>query len=346
MPENDSLIFHGKIEYGKLECILPISETDRYVFRLSPENISFRAILEPGEIKIWIDTLNTVWYGSSPTEKWGIIWKIKQMGTECVDYYNQMQSDTKYWQFWEHTEHLYFRIKQAKDSKDSLDYLKGEIDLISNNYHLERKKWLQLFINQNPESSAGPFILYEVLTEDRTPDIQYYENLVSLFKGNATEVQYLKQIFNILFKLNNREVGNLMPNFSLRDKDGSDFQISNFSGKYILLDFWASWCSPCRESIPKWKLIYDILKEKDFEIIGISIDKDILAWNRALQEEKMPWVQLIDGPLTILSNQRLSAYFNIQSIPFYILISPEGRILKSSNDSRIISQFINEVFKN
>ena len=92
-------------------------------------------------------------------------------------------------------------------------------------------------------------------------------------------------------------------------------------GKYVLVDFWASWCGPCRKEIPNIKKVYAEFKDKGLEVVGVSIDNSDKAWKKALEEEKLDYLQLGD-PKNITSK-----LYNYNGIPFIILISPEGIIL-------------------
>ena len=119
------------------------------------------------------------------------------------------------------------------------------------------------------------------------------------------------------------KVGVEAPEFSIKGMDGEDIELKNFAGKYILLDFWASWCGPCRNEMPNVVKLYKECKGKNFEIIGISLDQKPEPWKKAVKDLKMTWPQACDfqvwyGPV--------ARKYNLSAIPYTVLINPEGRI--------------------
>ncbi|WP_281631445.1 TlpA disulfide reductase family protein [Flavobacterium luteolum] len=117
-------------------------------------------------------------------------------------------------------------------------------------------------------------------------------------------------------------IGTSIANFSLKDKDGKAYSAKDIVAgkKYILVDFWASWCGPCRKEIPNLKTAYAEYAPKGFEILSVSIDKDEKAWQKALGQENMQWHNLLD-------DDKVSKSFNVKAIPATYLVDSKGVII-------------------
>lgn len=117
-------------------------------------------------------------------------------------------------------------------------------------------------------------------------------------------------------------IGTSVANFGLKDKDGKAYSVKEITAgkKYILVDFWASWCGPCRKEIPNLKTAYAEYAPKGFEILSISIDKDEKAWQKALTQENMKWHNLLD-------DDKVSKSFNVKAIPATYLVDSKGVII-------------------
>lgn len=133
--------------------------------------------------------------------------------------------------------------------------------------------------------------------------------------------------------------------FSLPNATGDTVQLKDYRGKYVLLDFWASWCIPCLDEFPHMKDLYETYSRDQFEILGISIEKDSLRWRRSIQRFENPWPQLYAGNGF---EQRMFKTYGGGGIPFYILVDPEGNILRyndvrpSFNLPSVLDSLINE----
>jgi peroxiredoxin len=108
------------------------------------------------------------------------------------------------------------------------------------------------------------------------------------------------------------------------DVSGKDVKLSSFRGKYVLLDFWASWCGPCRQENPNVVNAFNQYKEKNFTVLGVSLDRARDPWLKAIQDDKLTWTQLSD--LKFWSNE-VAVQYKIQSIPQNYLIDPDGKIV-------------------
>ncbi|UAY56703.1 TlpA family protein disulfide reductase [Arachidicoccus terrestris] len=117
--------------------------------------------------------------------------------------------------------------------------------------------------------------------------------------------------------------GQPLPEATYLDVDGKNHDLKAYKGHYLLIDFWASWCGPCRQAIPKVKELYNAYHGKGFDVVSISIDKDNNAWKKAMKEEQMPWQQYISPNMDTTMKQ-----FQFSGIPTMYLISPEGTIIE------------------
>ncbi|SKB67749.1 Peroxiredoxin [Sphingobacterium nematocida] len=153
------------------------------------------------------------------------------------------------------------------------------------------------------------------LSTQRAED--YYGRLSD--KAKATDAG--KTLYAKIQGLKNAYVGAIVKNFELPDQHGKTQSFEQYKGKYVLLDFWASWCSPCRASFPRIREVYSKLKGKNFEIVNISIDQNKQAWLKAVGEEANPWPQLYD-------DRKVSyEFFNVSAVPTSYLIDPTGKII-------------------
>ncbi len=118
--------------------------------------------------------------------------------------------------------------------------------------------------------------------------------------------------------------GKPVPSISYPDVNGKMHGLENYKGKYLLIDFWASWCGPCRAAIPKVKELYSQYKDKGFDVLSVSIDDDKVAWKKAMKEESMPWEQLLSP-----DKDKTMKQFQFSGIPTMYLIDPAGNIIKS-----------------
>lgn len=121
--------------------------------------------------------------------------------------------------------------------------------------------------------------------------------------------------------------GALAPDLTMPDPDGKPVSISSFRGKYVLVDFWASWCGPCREENPYVVDAYKKFKDKNFTVLGVSLDKEKEPWLQAIQADNLTWTHMSD--LKFWNSPAVSLY-GISGIPFNVLLDPEGKIIAKS----------------
>lgn len=119
-------------------------------------------------------------------------------------------------------------------------------------------------------------------------------------------------------------VGQQAPELGLPDVNGKIVSLASFKGKYLLIDFWASWCGPCRAENPNVVRAYNEFKNKNFAILGVSLDKDKEAWQQAITDDKLVWTHVSD--LKYWSSKAVEIY-KFEGIPFNILVDPQGKII-------------------
>jgi peroxiredoxin len=135
-------------------------------------------------------------------------------------------------------------------------------------------------------------------------------------------------------------VGSEAPDFTQNDAKGNPVSLSSFRGKYVLVDFWASWCQPCRVENPNIVKAYNTFKSKGFDILGVSLDRDEAAWKKAIVDDKLTWTHVSD--LKFWENEAAQLY-GIRSIPASFLLDPEGKIIAKDLRGEALEAKLREV---
>ena len=121
--------------------------------------------------------------------------------------------------------------------------------------------------------------------------------------------------------------GAVAPDFTLNDLEGNPVTLSSLRGQYVIVDFWASWCKPCRAGMPAMKELYAKYHKKGLEIIGVSDDTDHDAWKRAVEQDQTPWIHVVDEFPVENKPARVGELYAVHYIPSYFLLDKEGKII-------------------
>lgn len=171
-------------------------------------------------------------------------------------------------------------------------------------------------------SLNSPTTAYIIKKELIRSDIQLAERLYYSLENTVRE-SYFGKVLAKYFD-SPLAIGKPAPSFRLKNVDGKMLSLENFKGKYILLDFWASWCAPCRVEHPNLIKTYRAFNSKGFNIVSISLDKKKDAWLKAIKDDNLQWTQLSDLKG---SDSEIKKTYNIETIPTNFLLDTEGKII-------------------
>ena len=150
----------------------------------------------------------------------------------------------------------------------------------------------------------------------------------------------MKEFVAFVEKSKSTAVGQVAPEIALPDPDGKVIALSSLRGKYVLVDFWAKWCGPCRRENPNVVKAYHQYKDKGFEVFGVSLDRTKEDWLQAIKQDGLVWTHVSD--LKYFQSQAAADY-NINAIPFSILVDPQGVIIAKNLRGPALEKKLEEV---
>lgn len=188
----------------------------------------------------------------------------------------------------------------------------------------ESKAWEYVRGNQN---LASLFVLNSKLKYTST--FQDVNQLMNALKSEYENSNLYQKTIQFKDQLERTDYGKVAPDFSLPNPDGEMVSVSDFKGKYLLIDFWASWCAPCRKENPNLVKTYNQFKDKNFEILGVSYDYpgSREKWLKAVKDDQLTWTQVSDLKGWQTATTEL---YGVSGIPTQYLLDPNGKIIAKS----------------
>ena len=196
------------------------------------------------------------------------------------------------------------------------------------------------YVKSNPHSIISAWAVTRNLLYAPDPVIlgEVYHALDSLVRQSS----YGKNIHTALMIARKTAIGQMAPDFTETDQNGNPFRLSSLRGHYVLLDFWASWCGPCRAENPNVVRAYNQFKNKGFTILGVSLDQAKGPWLKAIATDHLDWHQVSD--LKYWKSKEALEY-GIQAIPSNFLLDPQGRIIARNLRGDDLEKKLAEIFK-
>ncbi|BDD11216.1 thiol:disulfide interchange protein [Fulvitalea axinellae] len=196
------------------------------------------------------------------------------------------------------------------------------------------------YVKANPKSAAVPFLLTDVIARRERDDLGLWKEVLGLMDTAYLEVPSVKRLRKDLDILEAVAIGQPAPDFSQNDAEGNSISLSSFKGKPVLIDFWASWCGPCRRANPEMVATYKKYKDKGFQMFGVSLDENKDKWLKAIEDDGLEWQHVSD--LKGWGNAAAKQY-GVKGIPHTVLIDAEGKIVAKNLHGEELQKKIEEL---
>jgi len=259
--------------------------------------------------------------------------KVNVTGSASHDIYKQYQAMNKALNA--KIEEIYLEWKKAKEIKDSVAMNKA--DSISTELDKQMKRNLIDFVKANNKTAVAPYLIIRNAWQFDLPDL---EDLVSALDTSLNTSVYIQSLNKRLAVLKSVDIGQTAPVFTLSDTTGNPFTLTTLKGGYLLIDFWASWCSPCRAENPNIVKAFQAFNKKGFNILGVSFDTNRDKWIKAIKDDKLAWNQVSD--LKGWGNAAGKLY-GIMSIPANVLLDPDRKIIAHNRKGEELMKKLEEL---
>lgn len=200
---------------------------------------------------------------------------------------------------------------------------------------------LKSFIRTHPKSAVAGYVIYSDFNNPNIP-LKEVEEALSYIDKSVGETKFIKLANKRIDLIRGTTVGYTANNFSQTSTDGKKVSLSDFKGKYVLIDFWASWCRPCRMENPNVVAAYNRFKNKGFTVLGVSMDSNRDPWLAAIQQDNLTWTHVSD--LKGWGNE-VGKLYGVTGIPQNYLIDKEGKIVAKDLRGPALDEKLAEIIK-
>lgn len=294
----------AKIEKGKFTLKGATALPELRIVSMGPQTVVAQFFAENGKLTLSAnaDSLNSTEVTGSPAnDEFSVLKKeLKNIAKE--------------------TQELQQKYSAAMQRGNEDEMKKAQIDyeaMMGNT-----KVYTRNFVREHPKSTVSPLIVLMQLAQEMSG--QEIDATIAAFDPSIQSSIYVAELKKMADRLKITNIGSVASDFTLNTPEGTPLTLSSLRGKIVLVDFWASWCKPCRQENPNVVKAYNRFKDKGFDIIGVSLDRDKAAWVKAIADDQLTWHHVSD--LKFWQNEAAVKY-GVQSIPFALLLDKDGKIV-------------------
>ncbi|RLD68577.1 MAG: cytochrome C biogenesis protein [Bacteroidetes bacterium] len=205
---------------------------------------------------------------------------------------------------------------------DAMQAYDKKIEELTQKIEVEKKEYIRNLILDNLNSLSSLFFIDNLSIDE---DIEIFKKLDASLSKKYPDNFLVMELHNKLAGSNNLAIGSQAPEIDLPNPEGKNIKLSSLKGKYVLIDFWAAWCGPCRRESPNMVSLYENFYPKGFDIYSVSLDQTKEAWEKAIRKDGLgKWTHVSDLKYW---NSAAGKAYGVESIPFTVLIDPEGKII-------------------
>jgi thiol-disulfide isomerase/thioredoxin len=334
------------IKDGTFEFKGGLEVPEMLALKITPGNLGFQVFVENSTISVVADTAGAEHYDYTAygMDKGANLKKVNITGSESQAVYDKFQNDPEQLKFRKTFETMNKEFDAEKNA-ELKEKMRSKFDSVGKLSSAWQIKWIGDYVSKNPDATAGAYIFSNYYQFNTSMPLTEMDGMLARFAGDAKKSVYYMDVAKEAELRRALLPGKVAPDFTLLKRDSTALTLSSIRGKYVMLDFWASWCKPCREAIPHWKTVYQKYHDKGFEILSVSDDSKWADWTKAMDFEKMPWTQVIDEFSLKNMPARVGTLYQTHFIPFYVLLDKEGKILVYSGEKKDIDAKLEEVFK-